>query len=475
MRDIGADPIWVEAVRDLAKHGIADPGLLVFILMNVEIRLPSSRFDLGRGYPRALATVAAALGSDVTSVEAAFIERTARRSDAAKIIAEALDAIPTIRAALPEVQVGDHLMMYSEPTHVVGFTKYIVKSGEASLPPPRSSVEWKRLIKGLRDAGTTDKEAVIVLTQFRRVALTSGEVAEPLEDDDAFLTVAEAFGATFEAVRHDATAKFKTATLVRGPNYARAAIELEPVLARLPEVSRVERIVDSESIIAKRTADGGLPVAPWEAFPEAPSSMRWRMGPGEDVMHGWLEYWRSLDAEDRALYLDEKKPALGWGGWIDRLLAPPTDAPPRKIHFYGVNQPFGFMSNFARAAIMVDGRRWPTSEHYFQAQKFAGRPEEEQVRLARTPMEAATLGRSLPGLRVDWDAVKDEVMLKALRAKFSQHPYLRTELLATGDAILVEHTTNDSYWADGGDGSGRNRLGELLMQVRADLAVEGQA
>ena len=61
-------------------------------------------------------------------------------------------------------------------------------------------------------------------------------------------------------------------------------------------------------------------------------------------------------------------------------------------------------------------------------------------------------------------------MLTALRAKFSQHPQLASLLLSTGGARLVEHTTNDRYWADGGDGTGRNRLGELLMQVRQELA-----
>lgn len=139
------------------------------------------------------------------------------------------------------------------------------------------------------------------------------------------------------------------------------------------------------------------------------------------------------------------------------------------ILFYRVDEPYGFMSNFARYPIQVDGREWPTSEHYFQAQKFAGLPEEEQVRAARAARDAAHLGRTLRGLRSDWDAVKDEVMLKALRAKFTQHPDLRTQLLATGDRPLVEHTKNDAYWADGGDGSGHNRLGELLMRVRAEL------
>jgi len=43
---------------------------------------------------------------------------------------------------------------------------------------------------------------------------------------------------------------------------------------------------------------------------------------------------------------------------------------------------------------------------------------------------------------------------------------LRETLLATGDSTIVEHTKNDAYWGDGGDGTGKNRLGEILMLVR---------
>lgn len=143
---------------------------------------------------------------------------------------------------------------------------------------------------------------------------------------------------------------------------------------------------------------------------------------------------------------------------------------PDRVFFYRVGDAYGFMSNFAPFPIEIDGWVWATTEHYFQAQKFAGRGEEDLVRRAPSPSEAARLGRNLAGIRPDWDAVKDEVMLKALRAKFSQHADLRRQLLETGDRELVEHTSNDSYWADGGNGSGRNRLGELLMQVRAELA-----
>jgi N-glycosidase YbiA len=42
-------------------------------------------------------------------------------------------------------------------------------------------------------------------------------------------------------------------------------------------------------------------------------------------------------------------------------------------------------------------------------------------------------------------------------------------LLATGDADLIEHTENDDFWGDGGDGKGRNELGRILMAVREVL------
>jgi ribA/ribD-fused uncharacterized protein len=60
-------------------------------------------------------------------------------------------------------------------------------------------------------------------------------------------------------------------------------------------------------------------------------------------------------------------------------------------------------------------------------------------------------------------------MLEAVRAKFTQHDGLKAILLGTGDARIVEHTTNDAYWGDGGDGSGENRLGQILMHVREEL------
>jgi predicted NAD-dependent protein-ADP-ribosyltransferase YbiA (DUF1768 family) len=42
-------------------------------------------------------------------------------------------------------------------------------------------------------------------------------------------------------------------------------------------------------------------------------------------------------------------------------------------------------------------------------------------------------------------------------------------LLETGNKTLVEHTTRDKYWGDGGDGKGKNMLGKMLMIIRDEL------
>lgn len=143
------------------------------------------------------------------------------------------------------------------------------------------------------------------------------------------------------------------------------------------------------------------------------------------------------------------------------------------IHFYSTKGEYGPFSNFSAHHLFLKGKKWRTSEHYFQAQKFSGTSHETEIRMASSPMIAARLGRSRKRpLRKDWESVKDDIMREAVMAKFSQDKELTALLLSTGDATLVEHTTNDSYWADGGDGTGKNMLGIILMEVRERLKKE---
>lgn len=143
---------------------------------------------------------------------------------------------------------------------------------------------------------------------------------------------------------------------------------------------------------------------------------------------------------------------------------------PVAIYFYRGNESYGCFSNFSRRGFHLDGKYWPTSEHYFQAQKFAGTEYEERIRLASGPREAARLGRdrSLP-IRSDWVEVRDDVMRRAVMAKFETYEDIRQVLLDTGDEVLIERTTDDYYWGCGRDGSGVSKLGQILMEVREAL------
>ncbi len=144
--------------------------------------------------------------------------------------------------------------------------------------------------------------------------------------------------------------------------------------------------------------------------------------------------------------------------------------PESVINFYSVNDECGEFSNFAPYPISLDGKTWPTSEHYFQAQKFEDDAYREKIRKTKSPMQAARLGRDRKQkLRRDWESVKIGVMRKAVLAKFTQHEDLRELLLSTGESKLVEHTENDDFWGDGGDGRGKNWLGRILMEIRESL------
>ena len=141
-----------------------------------------------------------------------------------------------------------------------------------------------------------------------------------------------------------------------------------------------------------------------------------------------------------------------------------------QINFYREGDAYGCFSNFSQHTVDYKGRTWQTSEHAFQAMKFEGTQHVETVANASGPGAAAKLGRnrSMP-LRGDWEEIKDAMMEEVVHAKFSQNLEIREILLGTGTQTLVEHTTNDSYWGDAGDGSGVNMLGKILMKVRDSL------
>lgn len=152
----------------------------------------------------------------------------------------------------------------------------------------------------------------------------------------------------------------------------------------------------------------------------------------------------------------------------------PTPYTGEILDFYSTKKPYGEFSNFGLFPITVDGKRWPTSEHYYQAHKYDIEELQERVRLAKSPYLAAKIGRDpkIPK-RTDWLEVKDGIMWKALLAKFTEYDSLRELILSTGDSVIFEHTKNDCYWGDCGDRTGQNKLGKQLMMIRT-MIIEGE-
>lgn len=165
------------------------------------------------------------------------------------------------------------------------------------------------------------------------------------------------------------------------------------------------------------------------------------------------------------------------------------------VYFYSVDGIEGFLSNFYTVDFTdSNGRSWKSSEHYYQAHKFddqelfdlvasqttcrdcyrtAWEHKDKWVDFWEKPYETTAV-LSVP-LAVSAAAsvpfpllYKDAIMYSALQYKF-EVPELRAKLLETGQATLVEHAMRDYHFGIGSDGSGKNMLGLLLMNIRDSL------
>lgn len=127
-----------------------------------------------------------------------------------------------------------------------------------------------------------------------------------------------------------------------------------------------------------------------------------------------------------------------------------------------------FLSNFypTNNGTLYDGVPYPSSEHAYQAAKFA--PDKRRDFLQGSPGNAKRMGRR-PGVRSDWEQVKTGIMLEIVSSKFQRDTELRKKLLATGTAVLIEgNTWGDVFWGVC-KGTGENWLGRILMTVRQEL------
>lgn len=133
----------------------------------------------------------------------------------------------------------------------------------------------------------------------------------------------------------------------------------------------------------------------------------------------------------------------------------------------GFQGEFRFLSNFVPCRVKLDGVFYPSVEHAYQAAKSLNVEERIILEKARGPRHAKRLGQLITK-RPDWDDVKEDIMRDLLIQKFSQ-PHFMKLLLSTGDAYLEEtNTWKDIYWGVYQE-KGLNRLGCILMDIRADI------
>ena len=133
-----------------------------------------------------------------------------------------------------------------------------------------------------------------------------------------------------------------------------------------------------------------------------------------------------------------------------------------------------FLSNFYQSPVTYQDLTYPNAEAAFQAQKCTNEEDKVKYTQVKNPVRAKQMGKKEPGLPENWRKISYDIMLEIVRAKFSL-PEMAEKLLATGDAELVEgNNHHDNLWGDCSCArcaakTGENRLGKILMHVRAEL------
>jgi ribA/ribD-fused uncharacterized protein len=136
----------------------------------------------------------------------------------------------------------------------------------------------------------------------------------------------------------------------------------------------------------------------------------------------------------------------------------------------GFKDEHSWLSNFTPCEVTFDGDIYPSVEHAYIAAKTFDPVLRQHIKTLPTG-KAKRFGSKIT-LIPDWDIIKLEVMRHLLRQKFNQEPF-KTLLLATGDAYIEEtNWWKDTFWGVC-NGVGQNILGKMIMEIRAELQVNG--
>ena len=263
----------------------------------------------------AVSTVAEALDVPIEEVERLLVARAADPSDepnlrlACKEISEQLQGLPGVRnVSAPR---------YGRWPLSVFFRRYALAR---SVPLPKlasPSERWLEILRQLRRLEILDEWALSLAAAFHRLKFESGEVVDPLEPDERYETLAALSGSTpWEvASRLEFPGNFG-----RHEDFQRLLAEAARALSALPGVVAVDEVPPRQRKFPAAQYEGPPLLPPWTVFSDPPSSMRWRMGGGEDVMNDWWWYWEGLTPDQRRTYFDEHPVPDEWKDWAARAL-----------------------------------------------------------------------------------------------------------------------------------------------------------
>lgn len=186
-------------------------------------------------------------------------------------------------------------------------------------------------------------------------------------------------------------------------------------------------------------------------------------GPGEQAKERVQQFEKEVTAEPTLVLENDDMPDLV------PIAQPQVSNEPLLFNAAKINVYKEFDNRFP-SPFTLDGKAWPTVEHYYQAMKFPELPEfQEQIRAAPTATAAAKLGKTkdpLKPIRLDWKDQREAIMKKAVTAKFDQNPGLKQMLLDTYPRPLIFDDTNDAFWGVGRTRMGQNKLGNILLDYR---------
>lgn len=149
---------------------------------------------------------------------------------------------------------------------------------------------------------------------------------------------------------------------------------------------------------------------------------------------------------------------------------PQLDTSGKIIGFYP--REFYTFDNFSSFQVDYKGRRWPTSEHAYQASHFFETAPDlvEAIYDARSAHDAYKIAKAnADKAPKNWHEIKTEIMYEICKLKMLQNPYVRDKLLASGELEIVEDSPKDDFWGWGQNRDGRNELGKIWMKLRKQL------